>query len=120
MVGNAHIDPVWLWRWQAGVDEALASFRSAADRCDEYPGFVYTRGESWLYEEVEKIDPGRLARARRRRAEGAAGAGARAGGGGTRGVVGWGAAPHLRGPVARDGRPVRPAGRKRANGDGAA
>src|SRR4051794_37760236 len=56
MVGNAHIDPVWLWRWEAGVDEALASFRAAADRCDEYPEFVYTRGESWLYGWVERLD----------------------------------------------------------------
>jgi hypothetical protein len=31
MIGNAHIDPVWLWRWQAGLDEVLASFRAAAD-----------------------------------------------------------------------------------------
>jgi alpha-mannosidase len=57
MIGNAHLDPVWLWSWQAGVDEALATFRSAADRCDEYPEFVFTRGESWLYEQVERIDP---------------------------------------------------------------
>jgi alpha-mannosidase len=70
MVGNAHIDPVWLWRWQAGVDEALASFRSAADRCEEYPEFVYTRGESWLYEQVEKIDPVLFGRARRLVSEG--------------------------------------------------
>lgn len=64
MIGNAHIDPVWLWRWQAGVDEALASFRSAADRCDEYPEFVYTRGEAWLYEQVERIDLELFARVR--------------------------------------------------------
>src|SRR5215210_4836663 len=57
MIGNAHIDPVWMWSWQAGADEALTSFRSAADRCDEYPEFVYTRGESWLYQVVERIDP---------------------------------------------------------------
>src|SRR3954465_6866570 len=56
MIGNAHIDPVWLWRWEAGVDEALASFRAAADRCDEYSEFVYTRGEAWLYEWVERLD----------------------------------------------------------------
>ncbi|CAN5869496.1 hypothetical protein BH24DEI2_BH24DEI2_06750 [soil metagenome] len=62
MIGNAHIDPVWLWNWQAGVDEALATFRSAADRCDEYPEFVYTRGEAWLYEQVEKLDPQLFAR----------------------------------------------------------
>jgi alpha-mannosidase len=65
MIGNAHIDPVWLWRWQAGVDEALASFRSAADRCDEYPEFVYTRGEAWLYRQVERIDPELFERVRR-------------------------------------------------------
>jgi alpha-mannosidase len=65
MIGNAHIDPVWLWSWQAGVDEALASFRSAADRCEEYPEFIYTRGEAWLYEQVEKIDPVLFARVRR-------------------------------------------------------
>lgn len=57
MIGNAHLDPVWLWPWQAGVDEALATFRSAADRCDEYPEFVYTRGEAWLYQQAEKLDP---------------------------------------------------------------
>lgn len=57
MIGNAHIDPVWLWRWQQGVDEALATFRSAVDRCDEYPEFIFTRGEAWLYRQVEKIDP---------------------------------------------------------------
>lgn len=62
MIGNAHVDPVWLWQWQAGLDEALASFRSAADRCDEYPDFIYTRGEAWLYQQVEDIDPDLFAR----------------------------------------------------------
>jgi alpha-mannosidase len=65
MIGNAHLDPVWLWSWQAGVDEALATFRSAADRCDEYPEFVFTRGESWLYKQVERIDPKLFGRVRR-------------------------------------------------------
>jgi len=65
MIGNAHIDPVWLWPWPAGVDEALATFRSAADRCDEYPDFVFTRGEAWLYAQVERLDPALFARVRR-------------------------------------------------------
>jgi alpha-mannosidase len=65
MVGNAHLDPVWLWSWQAGVDEALATFRSAADRCEEYPEFVFTRGEAWLYEQVERIDPELFERVKR-------------------------------------------------------
>jgi alpha-mannosidase len=29
MVGNAHLDPVWLWPWQSGADEAIATCRSA-------------------------------------------------------------------------------------------
>jgi len=58
LIANAHLDPIWLWNWQAGVDEALATFRSAVDRCHEYPEFRYTRGESWLYQWVEELDPG--------------------------------------------------------------
>jgi alpha-mannosidase len=65
MIGNAHLDPVWLWPWQAGADEALSTFRSAADRCDEYPEFIYTRGEAWLYQQVEKLDPALFNRVRR-------------------------------------------------------
>lgn len=30
-VGNAHLDPVWMWRWQEGSAEAKATFRSALD-----------------------------------------------------------------------------------------
>jgi alpha-mannosidase len=58
LIANAHLDPIWLWNWQAGVDEALATFRSAVDRCHEYPEFRYTRGEAWLYQWVEDLDPG--------------------------------------------------------------
>jgi alpha-mannosidase len=61
LIANAHLDPTWLWNWHAGVDEALATFRSAVDRCDEYPEFRYTRGEAWLYEWVEQLDPGLFA-----------------------------------------------------------
>ena len=57
MIGNAHLDPVWLWRWQAGSDEAIATFRAAADICDDYPEFVFTRGEAWVYQQVADIAP---------------------------------------------------------------
>lgn len=65
MIGNAHLDPVWLWNWPAGVDEALATFHSAADRCEEYPEFVYTRGEAWLYKQIELLNPELFERVRR-------------------------------------------------------
>ena len=25
MIGQAHLDPVWLWPWQAGLDEVLSA-----------------------------------------------------------------------------------------------
>ena len=31
-IGNAHIDPVWLWPWQEGLSVAHSTFRSALDR----------------------------------------------------------------------------------------
>jgi alpha-mannosidase len=57
MIANAHIDPVWLWPWQAGVDEAIATTAAMADRCDEYNDFIFTRGEAWLYKQVETLHP---------------------------------------------------------------
>jgi alpha-mannosidase len=65
MIGNAHIDPVWLWRWQSGADEALATMASAADRCDKYSEFIFTRGEAWVYQQVEKVRPDLFARIRK-------------------------------------------------------
>ena len=38
---------------------------SAADRCDEYPEFVFTRGEAWLYQVVERVRPDLFARIRK-------------------------------------------------------
>ncbi len=57
LILNAHIDPVWLWPWQAGVDEVLATCRSACDRLDRHPDIIFTRGEAWTYHMVERLDP---------------------------------------------------------------
>ena len=62
MIGNAHLDPVWLWRWPAGVGEALATCRSACDLLDDEPDVVFTRSDAWLYERIEALDPGLFAR----------------------------------------------------------
>ena len=62
LVLNAHIDPVWLWPWQAGLDEVLATCRSACDRLDAHPDIVFTRGEAWAYQVVERADPALFAR----------------------------------------------------------
>ena len=57
MVGNAHIDPVWLWRWPAGVVEALSTCRTAADILEEQRDVIFTKSDAWIYEQIETLDP---------------------------------------------------------------
>ena len=54
---NAHLDPVWLWRREEGMAEALSTFRVAADFCEKYDGFIFNHNESLLYEWVEENEP---------------------------------------------------------------
>lgn len=61
---SAHIDPVWLWPWQSGLGEIFATCRSACDRLDAHPDIYFTRGESWVYEHIERLDPKLFARIR--------------------------------------------------------
>ena len=70
MIGNAHLDPVWLWRWPEGCAEAIATCWSAVDRLDEHAGFVFTRGEAVIYRWIEELDPPLFARIRSLVAEG--------------------------------------------------
>ena len=41
LIGNAHLDPAWLWQWQEGYAEVMATFRSALDRMKEFDDFVF-------------------------------------------------------------------------------
>jgi alpha-mannosidase len=70
LVGNAHIDPVWLWRWPEGLQEIRATFASAADRMEEYPDFVFTCDSVMYLEWIERHDPALFDRIRKRVAEG--------------------------------------------------
>ncbi|WP_217282882.1 glycoside hydrolase family 38 N-terminal domain-containing protein [Paenibacillus alginolyticus] len=56
MIGNAHLDPVWLWQWQEGFQETKATFRSALDRMKEYDDFIFTSSSAANYEWVENND----------------------------------------------------------------
>ena len=66
MIGNAHLDPVWLWQWRDGYHEAMATFRSALDRLNETPDFVFTCACACYYEWVEENDPAMFEEIRRR------------------------------------------------------
>ncbi|MCL2362601.1 MAG: alpha-mannosidase [Defluviitaleaceae bacterium] len=70
MIGNAHIDPVWLWRWQEGFQEVKATFRSALDRMQEFPDFVFTSSSTIFYEWVERNNPAMFEEIKARVAEG--------------------------------------------------
>ena len=35
MIGNAHVDPAWMWGWAEGLEAFIATCRSALDRIAE-------------------------------------------------------------------------------------
>ena len=70
MIGNAHIDPVWLWRMREGRAEVLATYRSALERMEETPDFVFTSGGTVTYRWVQEDDPAMFAAIQARVAEG--------------------------------------------------
>lgn len=57
LIANAHLDPVWLWRWPAGVIEALSTCRAVADLLERNSRATFTRSDQWLYEQIEHYDP---------------------------------------------------------------
>ena len=70
LIGNAHLDPVWLWRWQEGCSEVLATFRSALDRMKEFNDYIFTCAGAAYYRWIEEIDPDMFEEIRTRVQEG--------------------------------------------------
>lgn len=70
LIFNAHIDPIWLWPWQAGLDAALATCRSACDRLDAHKDLYFSRGEAWVYRQIQRVDPALFRRIRQHVADG--------------------------------------------------
>ena len=57
LIGNSHIDPVWLWPWTDGFSEVKATFQAALDRIREYPDFIFTCAGACYYQWVEQNCP---------------------------------------------------------------
>lgn len=70
MVGNAHIDPIWLWQWREGYHEVKATFRSALDRLSESDDVVFTAACAAYYKWVKENDPAMFEEIRARVKEG--------------------------------------------------
>ena len=62
LIGNAHLDPVWLWDRREGLNEGITTVRTMLDLMDEFPEMTFIRGESAIYQHVEKYDPASFAR----------------------------------------------------------
>lgn len=57
MIGNAHIDPAWLWQWTEGYQEARATLSSAVALLAENDDYVFTFDQVALLEWIERSDP---------------------------------------------------------------
>jgi len=56
LVGNAHIDPVWLWNREEGVEVVLATFRQSIDLIKKHPEYTFTASSALFYRWVEEMD----------------------------------------------------------------
>jgi len=70
LIGNAHLDPVWLWKKPEGMAEVLSTFRSALDRLQEFPGLIFTSACAAYYAWAEQTDPDMFAEIKQRVAQG--------------------------------------------------
>ncbi len=70
MIGQAHIDPVWLWPWSEGVSVIHSTFQSALDRMNETPDFCFTASSAQFYQWVAENDPEMLEKIKLRIDEG--------------------------------------------------
>ncbi len=57
MVGHAHLDPVWLWQWTEGYQEARATVRAAVQLLAEDPDYVFTLEQMAVLEWVRESEP---------------------------------------------------------------
>ena len=65
LIGNAHLDPVWLWDWREGFNEGITTCRTVLDLMDEDPELTFIRGDSAIYPHIERTDPKTFERIRR-------------------------------------------------------
>ena len=57
MIGNSHIDPVWFWNWEEGMQEVKATYASALERMKEFDDFRFTSTSTAFFEWIEGILP---------------------------------------------------------------
>jgi alpha-mannosidase len=65
LVGHAHIDLAWLWRWEETVhDIATNTFQGTLLQMDRLPGLTFAQSQPAVYDAVEKNYPELFAKIR--------------------------------------------------------
>src|SRR5512137_1293099 len=54
LIGQAHIDPVWLWPWSEGIAVVHSTFKAALDRMNETPDFTFISSSAQFYQWVSE------------------------------------------------------------------
>lgn len=57
LIGNAHLDPAWMWRWDEGFAAFAATCRSALDRISESNELIFTVSSAACFDFIERTDP---------------------------------------------------------------
>lgn len=70
VVGNAHIDAAWLWRWDETVDVVRNTWRTAAKLLEKYPGTTFAGSAGAYYVWLERYEPSLLHELQRLQREG--------------------------------------------------
>lgn len=71
LVGHAHIDLSWLWRWEETVaDIATFTFKGTLAQMDKLPGLTFAQSQAAIYEAIEKDYPDLFQRIARKVKEG--------------------------------------------------
>ena len=71
LVGHAHIDLSWLWRWEETVaDIARYTFKGTLAQMDKMPGLTFAQSQAAIYDAIEKDQPELFARISRKIKEG--------------------------------------------------
>lgn len=70
MIGNSHIDPVWFWTWEEGMQEVKATYASALARMKEFEEFKFTSTSTAYFEWIEAVYPEMFKEIQERVAEG--------------------------------------------------
>ncbi|MCI9073260.1 MAG: alpha-mannosidase [Lachnospiraceae bacterium] len=70
MIGNSHIDPVWFWTWEEGMQEVKSTYASALDRMNEFEEFIFSSTSTAFFEWIEALLPEMFEEIRQRVAEG--------------------------------------------------